>query len=218
MGKIFHSVTGVLLFAVTNIPVYATAPSNDSAIIITLSEISGVWGMSQYSNASMELDALYIVINENGTFVTYDFAGDSYDQGKICYFNTSAEIIDLGNGNFKIGEEAVTIKTLAVVSCGDDEYFRYEKHGTPAIMGGLVGTWSANYDEGEPVNSNNSWFVIVREDTSTITLSPFHSETQSFCFKGLEDVFITDYGGGRFFFGEKAWMIYLYKGSLAFYG
>lgn len=72
-------------------------------------------------------------------------------------------------------------------------------------MGGLVGTWGANYDEGEPVNSNNSWFVIISEDTSTITLSPFHSEAQSFCFKGLDDVFITDYGGGRFFFIKVHW-------------
>lgn len=65
MGKISHSVIGVLLFAVTNIPVYATAPSNDSANIIALSGISGVWGMSQYYIASMELNALYVVINEN---------------------------------------------------------------------------------------------------------------------------------------------------------
>ena len=98
-----------------------TAPS--------LSGISGVWDFS--TTYDQELDERYYFINASGVLVDYDYQGDSYDQGPNCFYNYSASIFDLGNGEFLViapdGDEynfsaAIYENTLVVLE--DGETFR----------------------------------------------------------------------------------------------
>lgn len=70
----------------------------------SLSDISGIWDARETDGD--EVDELYLVIKDYGEIITYDYDGDSYDQGSDCYYKyTDETITDLGNGNFEIYED-----------------------------------------------------------------------------------------------------------------
>lgn len=84
---------------------------NGGSDILTpsLSDIAGTWDDSE--TVGEEVDKKYVVIKDYGELITYDYDGDSFDQGSDCYYRFTDSITDLGNGSFEIV---------------DDSSFRYE--------------------------------------------------------------------------------------------
>jgi hypothetical protein len=66
----------------------------------SLADISGVWDAT--NTIGQEIDEIYVVIRANGESITYDYNGDSFDQGSNCYISYSETLTDLGGGEFEI--------------------------------------------------------------------------------------------------------------------
>lgn len=81
---------------------------------VTLDDIVGVWD-SGFGN-----DELYTVIKSNGTYIDYDYLGDSVDMGENCYEKDEGTIQDYGNGQFLL--DNVRLGTFTV--SGDDLVFQ----------------------------------------------------------------------------------------------
>jgi len=74
----------------------------------SLSKMSGTWDAS--SQEGDFTDVSYVVINIDGTFIEYDYMGDSFHSGPDCYEEIPGTIVDQGNGNYLIdGDFAVQI-------------------------------------------------------------------------------------------------------------
>jgi hypothetical protein len=92
---------GILSLAVLSIALTGCSSgdsSNDSDPL--LSDISGVWDASR--TFGQEVDEYYVIIKESGVTVSYDYDGDSFDQGDNCYYKYSDAISGLGNDDFEI--------------------------------------------------------------------------------------------------------------------
>lgn len=74
---------------------------SDSGRNAVLADLIGTWDAS--STYGQEVDEIYTVIKEDGSFIDYDYDGDSYDQGDNCYYRYEAGVLtDQGNGDFLI--------------------------------------------------------------------------------------------------------------------
>jgi len=69
----------------------------------SLFEISGVWDASEVRGQL--IDVRYLVIYSGGFIATFDYEGDSVDQGENCYRRTIDKIADHGFGDFEITSE-----------------------------------------------------------------------------------------------------------------
>jgi hypothetical protein len=66
---------------------------------LTLADLVGVW------DSGFGDDEIYTVFKSDGTYVDYDYMGDSVDMGQNCYEVEESTITDLGNGQFRIGND-----------------------------------------------------------------------------------------------------------------
>ncbi len=81
----------------------------------TLTELAGTWDLStDYGQAGY--DQLYLVLNANGSYTVYDYAGDSFDENGDCYWQESSSLNSLGNGLFRDNEDG---STATIQLCGD---------------------------------------------------------------------------------------------------
>jgi hypothetical protein len=78
-----------------------------------LSDISRVWDARETKGQSV--DEEYVVIKANSTAISYDYQGDSEDNGENCYIIENSAFTDLGNGIFQNddGTGFVTTNRLA---------------------------------------------------------------------------------------------------------
>lgn len=90
----------------------------------TTSDIVGTWDVST-EEANNTTDVYYVKINSDGTYVDYDFDGDSFDQGDDCYYRWEGTYENLGDGDFSFdGEEAIHIERSGnnlIISADDME-------------------------------------------------------------------------------------------------
>lgn len=67
----------------------------------TLSDVAGIWKSETTYEGEEGVDVVYQVIQSDGTQITYDYAGDSYDNYANCYWiDEKPDIIELGDGKF----------------------------------------------------------------------------------------------------------------------
>jgi hypothetical protein len=81
--------------------------------VTLLSDLFYVWDASETDGQLV--DEKYVVVKANNVSITYDFAGDSFDQGVNCYTPESSTITDLGNGIFEDDDGSGLITTSRVV-------------------------------------------------------------------------------------------------------
>ena len=91
------------LFLVVSLVSCGDGGGGSSSTAPSLVDIAGVWDASRTSG--QDIDENYIVFKINGQMVTYDYMGDSYDEGQNCYEKVLSIIKDLGNGKFMVVSE-----------------------------------------------------------------------------------------------------------------
>ena len=74
--------------------------SDDEGTPASLSDIIGVWDAS--TREGQLIGEVYTVIKSDGSYITYDYDGDSFDNGDNCFNIYDGTLIDLGSGNFEI--------------------------------------------------------------------------------------------------------------------
>ena len=86
----------------------------------TLADIVGVWDNSvEFAN---EVDEMYSVIKEDGSFIDYDYYGDSADNNGNCYEQSELKLIDQGEGDFLIVAGGIEFMTIKITISGDTMY------------------------------------------------------------------------------------------------
>lgn len=95
--------------------------SPEGSTNITLADISGIWNATESTSEWQDID--YVSISSSGAVKDYDYMGDSFDQGDICYWLTEnyTTITDNGGGQFVISTNdngAVVSSNMAVTLNG----------------------------------------------------------------------------------------------------
>ncbi len=67
---------------------------------VTLNNLVGVWDSSR--KIDNLIDEYYVVIKPNGSIVSYNYLGDSYDNLNNCYSENFRTIAEIGNGIFLV--------------------------------------------------------------------------------------------------------------------
>jgi hypothetical protein len=94
----------------------------------TLADLAGTWDISD-DYGTEGYDVYYTVLRTNGTYQDYDYAGDTYDNYKNCYWTYSGSFIDLGNGTFSEDGIVGTLRLCGNVLYGNSggEFFVYTR-------------------------------------------------------------------------------------------
>ena len=96
----------------------ACGGEDDSSTPATLADLVGVWDGSE--TVEQKRDELYTVIQESGDFVSYDYMGDSADNGENCYEKSNgASIADQGAGEFIISSQFAADETVSITVSGN---------------------------------------------------------------------------------------------------
>ncbi|MCG8313841.1 MAG: lipocalin family protein [Pseudomonadales bacterium] len=113
--------------------------SDDRALAVNDENIVAVYDISEVIDG--DLDVYYMVIAEDGSYYSYDFQGDEFDQGDDCYYvyyegtwslseNTLTINVDYNGAVFEYRIESLTTKSLTFVELGtgrEDELSRLEQ-------------------------------------------------------------------------------------------
>lgn len=103
---------------------------------LTLDDISGVWEntITHVNSETGQIyeDEGYVVIDPDGSYKSYDYKGDTFDQGASCYDVREVDISPLGEGYFKLSAGVVAINTIhadrvqgGVIITYDDKFMTF---------------------------------------------------------------------------------------------
>jgi|GEM_PF-2732882 len=107
----------------------ACGGEDDSSSPATLADLVGVWDGSE--TVEQKRDELYTVIQQSGDFVSYDYMGDSANNGENCYEKSNgANITDQGGGEFIISSQFAADETVTITVSGNSmSLFGYNDEG-----------------------------------------------------------------------------------------
>ena len=80
-----------------------------------MAEIAGVWDFS-YDAGVLGHDVIYVQINADGSYLVFDYAGDTFDNEANCYWTDQGQLTSLGNGVFVDSYDGTS---AAFTVCGD---------------------------------------------------------------------------------------------------